>query len=105
MKKLILIPALIFGMFYFASAQTATPAVKQRQRSQVHRIEQGADSGQLTPAETRYLAHQQHRINAQKRMARSDGTVTPDERRRLNREQDRASRRIYYDKHNYRSSQ
>ena len=103
MKKLILTFALIFGMIYLAAAQSGTPGVKQRQRSQVHRIEQGSASGQLTPAETRNLVRQQKRIQQHKRIAKADGTVSPAERRQLNREQNRANRRIYYEKHNGRN--
>ena len=105
MKKLILTFALIFGMIYLTSAQSTTPQVKQRQRKQIHRIEQGAASGQLTPAETRKLARQQKRIQTHKRIAKADGTVTPAERRSLNREQNRANRQIYYQKHNGRGRQ
>ncbi len=103
MKNLILTLGLIFGIIYLASAQTTTPGVNERQKTQAGRIEQGANSGQLTRGETRRLARQQRRIQAQKKIDKADGKVTPAERRQLRREQNRANRRIYYDKHNARN--
>ncbi len=102
MKSLILSLGLIFGVVFLASAQTVTPGVNQRQRNQTRRIEQGANSGQLTRGETRRLARQQRRIQVQKKVDKADGKVSPAERKQLNREQNRANRQIYYDKHNAR---
>jgi uncharacterized membrane protein YebE (DUF533 family) len=56
-------------------------------------------SGELTPQETRRLERQQAKIRRNEARAKSDGTVTPQERRRLNRELNRSSRDIYRQKH------
>ena len=83
-------------------AQDKTPVVDQREKNQEKRIEQGIRSGNLTPAETRRLEVQQGRIKADELNAKSDGKVTAKERRKLNREQNRANRTIYRKKHNAR---
>jgi hypothetical protein len=83
---------------------TATPRVRHRQIRQQRRIQQGVKSGQLTPAETKRLEVQQGKIQADKLEAKSDGKVTPQERAKLTREQNRASRTIYRKKHNARTA-
>lgn len=99
MKKLVLISGLLFAATLWASAQTATPGVDQRQRNQAHRIREGAQSGELTRTETRRMVRQQRHINRQKKAAEADGVLTPQERRQLHREQNRTNRRIYRQKH------
>jgi len=79
---------------------TKTPGVNKRQRNQQRRIGQGIKSGQLTPGEAARLEAREAKIQRDKRKAKSDGTVTPAERRKLQREQNRASRKIYQLKHN-----
>ncbi|MEZ4775951.1 MAG: hypothetical protein R3D00_22425 [Bacteroidia bacterium] len=100
--KIKLVALLLFfgGIVFTASAQTATPHVTHTQVHQTKRIRQGVQSGSLTKAETRALAKQQRRINRGKKIAKSDGTVTPGERAVLNARQNRASRNIYRKKHN-----
>ncbi len=88
----------------FAAAQTKTPVVNQRQRNQQARIHKGVKNGQLTHREARRLEAQQRKIQADKLAAKSDGKVTPAERRHLRREQNRASKHIYRLKHNARKS-
>lgn len=80
-------------------AQTATPVVTQRQENQKERISQGVKSGELTKREAAKLRAEQRAIQAEKRMAKTDGTVTPAERAKLQRDQNRASRDIYRQKH------
>ena len=82
-----------------------TPRINARQANQQKRIEQGVKSGELTPGETHRLERQQANIQANKLLAKSDGKVTPKERARLTQEQNRASRTIYWDKHNNRTAQ
>jgi len=100
MKKALLLSALLVLGAALSSAQTATPQVRDRQVNQQARIEQGVKSGQLTLGETRRLEKQQGKIQADKLYAKSDGVVTPAERAKLHREQDRASANIYRLKHN-----
>jgi len=100
MKKGAMLVALIAIAFTFASAQTATPRVTKRQVKQHARIEQGVKSGELTAGETKKLERQQAKIAVDKRKAKADGVVTPAERAKLTREQNRASKRVYKLKHN-----
>lgn len=85
-----------------AFAQTDTPRVDQREANQQARIAQGAASGSLTPHETQRLEKEQARIDNAEAKAKSDGTVTAKERRRLHAMQDGASRDIHRKKHNER---
>ena len=68
------------------------------------RIGQGVESGQLTPGETAHLERQEQRIDNQVKAERAanGGHLTAAERRQVNREQNRESRRIYAAKHNAR---
>ena len=110
MKLHILITAVALAAGGIAFAQTApaaapakdpiaTPKLDARQANQQGRIDQGVASGQLTPRETANLEKREARLEADKQAARSDGRVTSAERRRLQREANRASRRIAAQKH------
>jgi hypothetical protein len=100
MKKIIFISALMLSAsISVMNAQTTTPKITSRQVKQQARIEQGADNKQLTRSETARLEREQKRIQIEKKIAKSDGTVTPKERRFLKREQNRANRDIYRQKH------
>jgi len=77
-----------------------TPGINKRQRNQQRRIRQGAKSGQLTAGEAARLEAREAKIQHDKQAAKADGRVTPAERRKLNREENRASKKIYKLKHN-----
>ena len=78
--------------------------VDRRETRQQERIGQGVESGQLTPGETAHLEKQEQRIDSQVKTERAEngGHLTAAERRQVNREQNRESRRIYAAKHNAR---
>lgn len=99
MKK-ILVTAFIltFGMFA-AKAQTATPVANAKQANQQVRIAHGQANGELTRAEAKALRMEQRHIRRVKRRAKADGTVTADERMKINRKQRRANRHIRRQKH------
>lgn len=80
--------------------------VDRRREKQRARIAQGRRSGELSRTELRRLKKQQKKIGRMERRFSSDGYLSGRERRRLERAQDRASRRIARLKHNdiYRSS-
>lgn len=83
-----------------AFAQTSsTPRVDQRQENQQRRIDQGAQSGQLTPKEAARLDKGQDRVQKMEDKAVADGKVTKKERRRLEQAQDNQSRRIAKQRH------
>lgn len=101
MKKFFIITSALFAFAVVneLSAQVATPKVRERQVKQQARIQQGRQSGELTNKETVRLEAQQAKIQHDKKVAKSDGAVTPAERQKLQREQNRASRNIYRQKH------
>ena len=102
MKRKLLVSALILAFLSIKStgfAQTATPRITERQVNQQERIAQGVKSGELTPRESEHLEAREAKIQHDKKLAKSDGTVTPAERARLNREENRTSRAIYSQKH------
>jgi Tfp pilus assembly protein FimT len=80
---------------------SALPSFAQTYRSearesrQEYRIYRGAARGELTPQELRKIERQQHRIDRNQRRAARDGYISPRERRRIEQQQDRASRNIY----------
>ena len=100
MKKIAFIATVIFiASTGFARAQVATPVVKSRQVEQQERISQGVQSKELTRRETARLEREQRKIRIEKKVAKSDGTVTPKEKRFLKRQQNKASKDIYRQKH------
>lgn len=74
--------------------------IRQTLKEQQLRIHEGVASGQLTRRETAKLELQQARILTNIQMAKSDGVVTRHERKRIIRQQVRASESIYVLKHN-----
>jgi hypothetical protein len=76
--------------------------VGKRAENQQDRIAQGVKSGQLTAGETAHLESNEAKINKEARndRAANGGKLTPQERRQVNRQQNRQSRQIYRDKHN-----
>ncbi len=91
--------ALVLGGLSSVLAQNE---VNDRQRNQQERIGQGVESGSLTPGETAHLEKQESAIHHEVKTDRkaNGGTLTAQERRQVNRQQNRESRRIYKDKHN-----
>lgn len=82
-----------------AQAATDTPRADARQARQEARIANGVADGSLTRHEARHLQHQQRHIRHAERHAKADGVVTAQERHRLERMQDHASRSIHRQKH------
>jgi polyhydroxyalkanoate synthesis regulator phasin len=74
--------------------------IKERQKHQEKRIDQGVKSGELTKGETLKLEAEQAKIRRKKRrFKRNDGEIGPKERAKLEQEQDKASKHIYKEKH------
>ena len=94
------------------ATQTPTPAAKpdpsiaQRKENQQDRIANGVKSGQLTAGETARLENQQQgirrEISADKQA--NGGTLTGLDKKSINQSENRASRNIYRDKHNGRTT-
>jgi hypothetical protein len=72
----------------------------RRQNAQGARTRQGVRSGELTRGENRAIQAQQAKVRRIERRAEADGTVTPEEKARLEKAQDRASRQIHRLKNN-----
>jgi hypothetical protein len=104
MKKILvtLIIAGLFGIFTTIVAAQKTPRVDRRQSNQKYRTRQGVGSGELTRREAKSIRRSTKRINRYEKRAKSDGTVTRRERTRLNRMENRNSRKIFRKKHNRR---
>ncbi len=92
MKLKTLVTALSLTLAGLAMAQPATPNQQQR-------IDQGVASGQLNAKETNRLQKREAKLAANEAAAKADGTVTPAERRKLQREAHRNSKAIRAQKH------
>ena len=71
-----------------------------RDYRQTQRIRQGIRSGEITRPEVRRLKNEHRHIDRAYRMALEDGHLNWQERQRLRKMQDHASRDIYRAKHN-----
>jgi len=81
---------------------TANAQIKHRSQAQKHRIKQGVKSGELTKAETANLIHDRKEIHQDVKLAKSDGKVTPGEKKIIRKEVNHESQEIYRKKHNNR---
>ncbi|MRR50255.1 MAG: hypothetical protein EG825_04965 [Rhodocyclaceae bacterium] len=77
----------------------ATPSVDQRQLNQQQRIDQGVQSGALTGKEAARLEKGQEHVQRMEDKAKADGTVTRQERKRLQHAENVQSRKIERQKH------
>jgi len=80
----------------------AMDRVDGRRFNQQGRVAEGISSGQLNAGETRRLESREARLNGEihNDRAANGGTLTPQERRQVNAQQNNLSRSIYDDKHN-----
>ncbi len=83
------------------STVLAQNEINERQRNQQERIGKGVENGSLTPGETAHLEKQEAAIHHEVKTERkaNGGTLTAQERRQVNRQQNRESKRIYRQKH------
>ena len=74
--------------------------IEERQKRQQERIGEGVASGELKPKEAVKLEAEQGKIQRKKRrFRRNDGKIGPKEKAELTRDQNKASRHIYKEKH------
>lgn len=71
----------------------------QRNINQEKRIKQGVTSGSLTTKETGKLEGQQARIDRKEARTGANGNVSAQEQRRIQRTENRASNKVYQQKH------
>ncbi len=100
MKKTMLILSMSMFISLISFAQDRTQKVNARQGVQQSRIQHGKNSGELTHRETALLRGEQKKIRRSERRAKADGDITINERRRIDRKQDRANRHIHRAKNN-----
>ena len=84
---------------FSASAPTATPNSDQRQANQQARIEQGKATGTLSKREAARMEAGQAKVQGMKQAAAADGKVTRAERKAIQKEQNKQSRRIHRQKY------
>jgi hypothetical protein len=83
----------------FAAPASAYDNVNQRQHRQDYRIEQGRKNGSITWFEGLKLRAEQRRISHLEARFRSDGHLSPYERRTLSDLQQQASKHIRHERH------
>jgi hypothetical protein len=81
---------------------SADAQIRHRAQRQHQRIRHGVKSGELTKPEARNLREDQKDLHQDIKLAKSDGKVTPGERRIIKKEENKDSREIYRKKHNRR---
>ena len=104
----IIVAGLTLGGLLFIGSPAGAQSVynlDQREDRQQQRIQQGVDSGALTPGEARRLEGEQARIQATEDRMRADGHLSPRERERLSQMENRASGDINRLKHNDRTAE
>ena len=95
MNKLKTVVAIAVGsLFAGAAFAQSNYSIEQRDRIEQARIDRGVQSGQLTSREADRLQGERAQIERMESRARSDGTLTRNERARIDGAQDRLSRDI-----------
>ena len=84
-----------------SAAHYGNGEIGQRRENQQDRIANGVRSGSLTPGEASRLENREQGINQQVRADRqaNGGKLTRQDRRQVNRAQNRTSRAVYHQKH------
>lgn len=82
-----------------ASAQMYGDSVERRLERQADQLERGIRSGALTPQEARKLTREQERLERQADRIQADGRITPQEHHRLDHKIDQADRRLERELH------
>ena len=72
---------------------------QRREVRQQARIAEGVKSGELTHHEAKKLRKKQRKIDHMQNKAMEDGVMTPEEKMRIEKAQDRQSKAIYNQKH------
>ncbi|HVP89571.1 MAG TPA: hypothetical protein VMU79_15985 [Casimicrobiaceae bacterium] len=87
-------------LFAGAAVAQTTGSTVQRDVNQQNRIEQGLQSGELTTHEAGQLERQEATLEKMQSNALKDGSLSPAEKARLQRAQNKVSSDVYRDKHN-----
>ena len=93
--------ALAVGLLFAGAALAQTTgSTVQRDVNQQNRIEKGLQSGELNTREAGQLERQEAAVEKMQSNALKDGSLSPAEKARLDRAQNKVSSDIYRDKHN-----
>jgi hypothetical protein len=77
----------------------AQRTIEQRMDRQEERLDNGADSGQLTPKEEQKIENRHENIEEKRDAARADGHVSKREAKNIRRAEDRTGKMIRHERH------
>jgi hypothetical protein len=93
--------ALVLSFMMGVAAQAAWAGeVKDREQNQQERIDKGVENGKLTATEVHKLDKGEAKIESNRQKALADGKLTHKEKRKLNHQENRESKKIFKLKHN-----
>jgi len=98
-RTIVLTGTLMLGLGLAAPALAEEAVIDQRRANEEKRIADGLRDGSLTPSEAARLEREQARISREEQRFLSDGHLSPRERRHLQRDEQRASRHIWRERH------
>jgi hypothetical protein len=87
------------AVLFVTTPALAQRSIEQRMDRQEERLDNGADSGQLTPKEEQKIENRHENIEDKREAARADGHVTKDEAKKIRRAEDRTGEMIRRERH------
>ncbi len=87
------------GVMFLTAPALAQRTIEQRMDRQQERLDNGADSGQLTPKEEQKIENRHENIEEKRDAARADGRVTKQEAQKIRRAEDRTGKMIRRERH------
>ena len=90
---------MILSVIAFIGLSVQAGRNQNREHRQENRIGQGVKSGELTKHEAKRLARGQKKVDHFQKKAMEDGVMSDEEKAKLEKMQDRQSRRIHKQKH------
>lgn len=84
------------GMSPVMAQSTHTPVIDRSQQAIEARIQQGLESGHITPSEAQYLYRRVREIQIRENRFKSDGSASPQERQRLRQDLDSLRDEVEY---------
>lgn len=97
--SLVFAALLVSAQTFAAEGRPRDPGVNHRQHQENHRIKQGVRSGELTRDEAQGLRQERHEIRQEERAYKSDGKLTPEERKDLHQDLNAFNKDIHQEKH------
>jgi hypothetical protein len=99
--KHIFLSMMAAGLIASSAGMAQEGRIQQRKENQQQRIANGVENGSLTPRETAHLENKESNLNKEIRSDRkaNGGNLTNNQKRQINRQQNRLSNDIYNQKH------